>query len=437
MKYYCIGIKGAGMSTLASILYDLGNEVTGYDDTKEYKFTCDGLIKRNIEIYSDNEHPLDKDMIVTYSVAIPETHREIVRCKEQGLKIVKYNEIVGDITNMFTSICVTGTHGKTTTSSLIKHVLDNTIKTNYFIGDGTGFVSKDNKYFVIESDEFNRHFLAYHPSYTVITNIEEEHMEIYKDIDDLVNTFTTFANKTKNLIVACGDNKNIRRIKFEKDVIYYGFNKDNEYYIDNLAIDESGTSFDIYHHSQLVGNYKAQLYGEHMALNALASYIICSNLGIEDSKIKELFLTFKNAKRRFETTMVQGTTIIDDYAHHPTEIAVTLKAAKEKYKDKKVIAVFKPNTYSRTKDFYKEFQDALNIADKAYLTEIDCNRENPSDYEGVSSKMILDGLNNGEMVGEDTIGKFATTHKGDVIVFMSCASVSHLKENLINALNGE
>ena len=437
MKYYCIGIKGAGMSTLASILYDLGNEVTGYDDTKEYKFTCDGLIQRNIQIYSDNEHELDKDMIVTYSAAIPETHREIVRCQNLGLRIVKYNEIVGEITKMFTSICVSGTHGKTTTTSLIKHVLDNTIGTNYFIGDGTGHVTRDNKYFVIESDEFNRHFLTYHPSYTVITNIEEEHMEIYKDIDDLIETFTTFANKTQNLIVAFGDNKNIRRIKFEKNVIYYGFNKDNDYYIDNVVIDEFGTNFDIFHQTEFVGHYQVQLYGEHMALNALASYIICRNLGIEDSKIRELFLTFKNAKRRFETILVRETTIIDDYAHHPTEIAVTLKAAKEKYKDKNVIAVFKPNTYSRTKDFYKDFQDALNIADKAYLTEIDCNREDPADYPGVTSKIILDGLRNGEMVSEETIGNFAYTHKGDVIVFMSCASISHLKENLINALNGE
>ena len=123
MKYYCLGIKGAGMSTLANILYDLGNEVVGYDDVKDYKFTCEGLEKRGIEIFYDNTHPLDKDLIVTHSVALPYDHKELVRCREEGLTIKKYNEILGEITAMFDTVCVSGTHGKTTTSSLITHIL--------------------------------------------------------------------------------------------------------------------------------------------------------------------------------------------------------------------------------------------------------------------------------------------------------------------------
>ena len=206
MKYYCIGIKGTGMSTLAQILYDLGNEVSGYDDAKDYKFTEEHLRQRNIKIFYDQSAELTKDTIVTYSVACPLDHKELVRARQLGLTIKKYNEIVGDITNLFETICVSGTHGKTTTTSIIRHILEKTVGCNYFVGSGDGKVSKDNKYFVIESDEFNRHFLAYHPTYTVITNIEREHLECYKDIDDIRNTFEKFANKTKDLIVVCGDN---------------------------------------------------------------------------------------------------------------------------------------------------------------------------------------------------------------------------------------
>ncbi len=432
MKYYCIGIKGAGMATLACILNDLGNTVSGYDDVKEYKFTCDGLIERNIEIFYD-DHEIDKDTIVTYSVAVPLDHKELSRCRELGLKIVKYNEILGEITGMFESICVSGTHGKTTTSSLIKHVLDNVYKVNYFIGDGTGHAIKDNKLFVIESDEFNRHFLTYHPCYTVITNIEEEHMEIYKDLDDIVNTFETFAKKTKKKIVACGDNANIKRIKFDVPVIYYGLNKDNEYYVDNITTDTLGTNFDLYHNGELVDNITIPIFGQHNVLNTTAAIIICLEEKVEIGKIKELLKSFKNAKRRFETMEVGETTIIDDYAHHPTEIEVTLKAARDRYPTREIVALFKPNTYSRTKDFTKEFIDSLNIADKVYITEIDSNREKQEDYPGISSKMILDGLKNGEMIDEESVDKLLN-HKDSVIVFMSCASIAHIKEKLINLI---
>lgn len=216
MKYYCLGIKGAGMSTLANILYDLGNEVIGYDDVRDYKFTEEGLKKRGIKIFYDDSCDLDKDTIVTYSVALDINHKELQRVRNLGLKIMKYNDILGEITSQFETICVSGTHGKTTTSSLITHILDNVYKVNYFIGDGTGYADRNNKILVIESDEFNRHFLTYHPSYTVITNIELEHTEIYKDIDDIKSTFKQFADKTENVIVACGDNQHIRDINFVK-----------------------------------------------------------------------------------------------------------------------------------------------------------------------------------------------------------------------------
>jgi UDP-N-acetylmuramate--alanine ligase len=427
MKYYCLGIKGAGMATLANILYDLGNEVVGYDDCKDHKFTEEGLDKRGIKIYYDNTHSLDKDMILTHSVALKEDHREIVRAKEAGLQVKKYNEILGDITNMFESICVSGTHGKTTTSTMISHILDEVYKVNYFIGDGTGHAIKDNKIFVIESDEFNRHFLAYHPTYTVITNIELEHTEIYKDIEDIRNTFEIFANETKNTVVCCGDNENIRMLKLDKKPIYYGFNEDNDVYATNVVLTEDGSEFDLIYDKENVGHFKLPLFGKHMVLDAIAAIIICHLENVSYQKIEECLNEFHNAKRRFAIENLKDNVIIDDYAHHPTEIKVTLEAARQKYPDKELVALFKPNTYSRTQKFYKEFADALNIADKVYLTEIDCNREKPEEYGNVTSKAIFDLLNNGEMISEGQIDSLLKHHNA-VICFMSCASISHLKD---------
>ena len=436
MKYYCLGIKGAGMATLANILYDLGNEVEGYDDVVDHKFTEEGLDKRGIKIYHDNEHPLDKNMILTHSVALKEDHREIVRAKEAGLQIKKYNEILGDITNMFESICISGTHGKTTTSTMITQILNTVYNVNYFIGDGTGYADKNNKYFVIESDEFNRHFLAYHPSYTVITNIELEHTEIYKDIEDIRNTFELFANKTKNVVVACGDNENIRMLKINPKTIFYGFNEDNDVCAKNITLNENGSEFDLYVNKELKGHFHLPLFGKHMVLNALAAITICNLNGLSYEQINEALAHFHNAKRRFAIENVKDNVIIDDYAHHPTEIKVTLEAARQKYPNKELVALFKPNTYSRTQKFYKEFADALNIADKVYLTEIDCNREKKEEYGNVTSKVIFDLLNNGEMINENETDKLLK-HKNAVICFMSCASIAHLKDDYINKLNNQ
>ena len=430
MKYYCIGIKGSGMATLACLLSDLGYEVSGYDDTKDFKFTEKGLDLRNIKIYYDHSKEIDENTIITASKAFSLDHPEIKRILDEGYKLTPYNEIIGDLTNKFRTVSICGTHGKTTTSSMISHIVNNTLGCNYFIGDGRGHANKENDLFVIESDEFNKHFLAYHPSISVCTFIELEHTECYDGLEDIINSFSTFLNKSKELNVVCGDNSNIRKINFNNKVIYYGFNEDNEYVVKNVNVKEDGTYFDLYHNNELLTSLMVPVYGKHMALNAAAATIVSMYLGIELDKVKELFKSFKNAERRFQEEIVGDSVIIDDYAHHPTELKVTLEAAKAKYKDKKIIGIFKPNTYSRTKDFYKDFAAAMDISDYAYVTEIDCNREKAEDYPGVSSKLILDNTRNGKLLDENDISDLLT-HKGNVFVFMSCASISHLKEELI------
>ena len=434
MKYYCIGIKGTGMSTLAQILSDLGNEVSGYDDSRGHKFTQIGLEERNIPIYYDQNHDIDKDTIVTYSVAFKEDHREIQRVKKLGLQIKKYNEIVGDVVSMFTSIGVSGTHGKTTTSSIIRHILEDQMGCNYFIGAGDGYATKDNKYFVVESDEFNRHFTAYHPTYSIITNIEAEHLECYKDINDIRDTFEIFANNTGKLIVANGDNEEVKKINYKTPVKFYGFDESNDIVIKNANLSNRGSAFDLYIDGELFGKFDVPLYGKHMISDAAAAIAITKELGITKEQIENSLKTFKNAKRRFVEEKVKDAIIIDDYAHHPTEIKATLEAVKQKYPDKRLVAVFKPNTYSRTKDFTKEFIKVLSVADKVFLTEIDCNREKPEDYPGITSHIITDQIPGADIISEDTINKLEN-EKDSVVCFMSCAYVDKLIEAFKNIIS--
>ena len=432
MKYYCIGIKGTGMSTLAQILSDLGNDVSGYDDAKGHKFTQDGLEARNIPIYYDGNHEISPDTIVTYSVAFKEDHPEMKRVKSLGLTIKKYNEIMGDVIDEFTTVGVSGTHGKTTTSSIIRHLLENTVGCNYFIGAGDGHATKENKYYVVESDEFNRHFTAYHPTYSIITNIEAEHLECYKDVDDIRSTFEIFANQTKKLIVANGDNEEVRKINYKTKVLFYGFNENNDIVIKNVSLKENGSSFDLYINNELYGHFSIPLYGKHMVMDAAAAITMVKEIGLEKDTIEKILKTFKNAKRRFAEQRVGESIIIDDYAHHPTEIKVTLEAVKQKYPNKRLVVVFVPNTYSRTRDFKDEFIEAFKIADKTYLTEIDCNREKPEDYPGISSSIIISGLESGEIISESTIDKLLK-EKDSVVCFMGCAYV----DGLINAYKEE
>ena len=424
MKYYCIGIKGSGMSTLAQILYDLGNSVSGYDDHKGYKFTQKGIDDRNIKIYYGHDHDIDKDTIVTYSVAFKPDHPEMIRVKELGLTVKPYSEIMGDVIDMFESIGVSGTHGKTTTSSIIRHILEHSVGCNYFIGAGDGHATKDNKYFVVESDEFNKHFLHYKPTYSIITYIEEEHMECYKDLDDIKESFTKFANQTKDLVIANGDLENIRSLKIDK-TLYYGFDDNNDIVIKDAITTDKGSMFNLYDGDNLIGEFFIPLYGMHNVMNATAAILMAIYLKIDINKIKEALETFVNAARRFVLIEEKKNVIIDDYAHHPTEIKATLKAARNKYKDKKIIAIFKPNVYSRFVNFKDQYIEAFNEADYTYLTKVESNRERYEDYVGYDSNIITDVCSNCSLLDEKDMSVLKE-YKDVCFVVMSCADVANI-----------
>ncbi len=429
MKYFCVGIKGSGMSTLASILSDLGNEVAGYDDNQKHAYTQDGLEERGINIYYNQDHPIDPDTIVTYSKAFSNDHPEIKMLREKGLEFVEYNELLGKLTSMFNTVCVSGTHGKTTTSLMLSGIMNNTIGTNYFVGDGSGHATKENEHFVIESCEYMKHFLAYHPTVTIITNIELEHVECYNGIEDIRNTFQTLANRGKE-VIACGDDENIRLLNLTPNVTYYGFGENNDVRAINIEMGSFGSTYDVIYKGENLGKFHIPLTGKHMILNSLAAISTSLYYGIDLEHIKDNLSNFQSPKRRFKESFVGDNVVIDDYAHHPTELKVTIEAARAKYPDKQIIAIFKPNTYSRTEALEDGFVEALSTADVTYLTPIDCNREKQSDYPNVSSDNIVNRIPGAKLI-EDTNTQELLPYDNACILFMSCANIYSMKDKYI------
>ena len=427
MKYYFIGIKGSGMSTLANLLFDLGNSVIGYDDSVGYKFTMEGLEKRGIKIYHGNIYPtLDKDTIVTYTAAINESHHEVRRMKSLGHKIVSYKELMGRITSKFETTCICGTHGKTTTSLMISDILGKSLGCSQFVGDGSGFGNRRSNLLVMESCEYNKHFLSYYPYNTVITNIELDHTETYPTIDDMVDAFQLFVNRTRNQVIACGDDENVLKLSINHP-IYYGFNDNNDLQIKNKIVEDNKTKFDVYYQGEFFDYYEVNMFGNHLVLDAVGAIAVGIIYDIDKKIIKEVLENFVFAKRRFNETVIADNVIIDDYAHHPTEIKVTYDSAHEKYPDKKIIAVFMPNTYSRTEALFDDFVKGLSLYDKAYVTEIKCDREKQEDYPNINSTKLINKINNCEMISLETIDKLKDYHDS-VICFMSCANISPLIE---------
>ncbi|WP_336824762.1 UDP-N-acetylmuramate--L-alanine ligase [Sporosarcina sp. USHLN248] len=367
--FHFTGIKGSGMSSLAQILHDSSYEVQG-SDVEKYFFTEDPLHDRKIPIYPFDEKNIKPGMTVIAGNAFPDSHPEILKAKELGVEVIRYHKFLGTYMKQFTSIGVTGTHGKTSTTGLLAHVLSGSSPTSYLIGDGTGRGVENSEFFVFEACEYKRHFLAYEPDYAIMTNIDFDHPDYFKDLSDVMDAFGEMALKVKKGIIACGDDPQLQHIQANVPVVYYGFDDHNDFLARNIVKTESGSSFDVYVRNEFYYTFTVPQPGDHAILNALGVIALCHYEGIPVEVVRERLSNFHGVKRRFTVMESFGKVIIDDYAHHPTEIRVTLESARQKYPNKDIIAIFQPHTFTRTAALLSQFAESLSKADYVYLCDI-------------------------------------------------------------------
>lgn len=409
------------MSALAQIMHDLGYNVTG-SDKPDHFFTEAGLIEKGIPFHEFNPDMITKDMIIVQGNAFNDEHPEVKKAHELGLKIFTYQEMIAEITNNTKLVAVCGCHGKTTTTTMLKTVLE-PFGVNYLIGDGTGFAKKDNEYFALEACEYKRHFLAYNPYYTIVTNIELDHTDYYKDLDDVMDAFNEFVSKTRKAVIMCGDDENNRKIKTDKKVLYYGFNENNDVIVKNITHDEETTKADVYINGELYDTYTFPFVGDHLLLNVLGVITVCYLENLPKDTVRKQVSIIEHAKRRFIEEKFRNNIIIDDYAHHPTEVKVTIEAARKKYPDREIVALFKAHTRSRVQYFHKEFADALNLADKAFVLDIGEDRKELG-YDGVSCMDIIKDLKNGEYISLEEVDKLLPYKDTNaVLLFMSSKDI--------------
>ncbi len=384
-KIHFIGIGGSGMCPLAEILLSEGYEITGSDNNTGDNI--DKLRSLGVEITMGQkaENIAGAEMIV-YTAALLPDNVELVAAKKSGIPTFERSKLFGAITRMYNNcVGICGTHGKTTATSMLTQILitANADPTAVIGGklpliDSHGRVGKSET-MVCEACEFVDTFLDLSPDVAVILNIDADHLDYFKTVDNLIASFTKFANLATRLIIANGDDeKTMKSIKDinNKNIITFGFNESNDYYAKNVTFNRGAfPQFDVYHKGELLGNVSLNVPGKHNVLNAMAAVVAAVDVGADFDSIKKALLEFKGAGRRFEIIgEYNGVTIADDYAHHPAELKATLEAAmKMEYNE--VWAVFQPFTFSRTSMLLDEFADVLQIPQHTVLTEIMGSRE--------------------------------------------------------------
>lgn len=430
--YHFVGIKGSGMSALAQIMKELGYEVQGSDVEKHF-FTEEGLIEKGIKVLPFDENNIKEGMKVVKGASFNDDHVEIKKAMELGVPIFTYSELVGSLTKKFNTICIAGCHGKTTTTSMMAHVFSELKGANYLIGDGTGFSNRENDTFILESCEYRRHFLDYTPYYAIITNIDLDHVDYFKDIDDVIDAYNSYANNATKMVIACGNDPYTHYLDVKKPIFYYGIDEDNDIIAKNINYTKDGMTFEVFAEDNYYGFFDLPFYGKHMLLDALAVISVCYYERFDAKKVAKALKEFKGAKRRFTETSVLDNVIIDDYAHHPNEIKATIKAARQKYEDKKLVVIFQPHTFSRTKEFKDQFINVLDLADEAYVMDVHPARENQEDYPDINSDMIISKLKHGKKITIDD-SDLLKDYKNTVLLFMSPNDISKLENDTIEKM---
>jgi UDP-N-acetylmuramate--alanine ligase len=433
-----VGIGGIGMSGVAEILAGAGLSVSGCDLKRSA--ATDLLSSRGIQVTlgHDASHVHGNDLIVITS-AVHGEHPEIDAARAQGIRIMKRAEALGAIVNDKRSIGVAGTHGKTTTSALIAVVLeeaglDPTVLVGGMVRNlGTNAKRGASEYLVVEADEYDRTFHQLHPQIAVVTNIEPDHLEYYKSFEAIIEAFRIYVGGVKpgGVVIGCVDDEDVARLlrHAERRSVGYGLSEEADLRAVNLQYSERGSSFEV----PGVGFIKLFVPGEHNVLNALAAIAVARELGIEPHVIAAALAKFLGVDRRFQILGdYRGAIIVDDYAHHPTEIRATLQAARAGYPDRRIVALFQPHLYSRTRDFADDFAEALAVADVPIVTPIYAARE--QHHEGVSASLISDAaegvelldLTNAEIVKEMR----RRLQPNDIFIAMGAGDVHEIAEQL-------
>lgn len=438
---YFIGIGGIGMSALARHFKVLGKNVSGYDKTETHlskelesqgiKITYEDSLETIESIYLNPDNTL-----IVITPAIPKNHLQLNHFLNNSFVLKKRAEVLGLITKDTYCFAVAGTHGKTTTSAILAHILfQSGVDVTSFLGGilenyNSNLVGNGKTVSVVEADEFDRSFLHLHPDTACITSIDADHLDIYGDKNSIEQTFLEFSQKIKNI-------KNLFTpllVPFQS--VKIGINEKADIIANNITIEEGSYVFDINYYDEIINNVKFSLPGRHNLSNALMAFSMAKNYGVENSKIINALESFKGIKRRFSYIIKNEKLIfIDDYAHHPTEINAVFQAVSELYPNKKVLAVFQPHLFSRTRDFIDDFAKSLSQFENLFLMEIYPARELPID--GVNSNWLLEKITskNKKIVSKVSLINEIINENTEVLVTIGAGDIGEMildiKDNLL------
>ena len=404
---YFLGIGGIGMSAIARYFNTIGKNVAGYD--KVSKSLTDDLVNEGINIHFDDnieniseEYKNIENTLVVLTPAIPQNHKELNYFIDNGFDIKKRSEVLGIISQEKRCIAVAGTHGKTTITTMIAHLMrQSRMGCNAFLGGisknyKTSFlVDKDSKYVVVEADEFDRSFLQLNPQKAIITAVDADHLDIYSDENDLKNTFKQFVNQINpggKLIIKEGLNFEIPQ-RDDIEIYTYSLDKESDFRVENIRIENGLYVFDFIGIKGRIDNLKLGLPGLMNVENVIAAIGMATISGVHSDEISNSLEKFSGIERRFDYQIYRDDFVyIDDYAHHPEELKASIGSAKELFKNKKITGIFQPHLYTRTRDFVDEFAKSLDLLDEIILLEIYPAREKA--IQGVTSKIIFDKISN-------------------------------------------
>jgi len=441
---YFVGIGGTGMSGLAKILCEMNYKVAGSDIIESSN--TKRLEEMGIKIFIGHSRGNigDADLLVV-STAIPSNNPEVLEAKEKGINIIHRSDLLSKLMGLKKGIAVAGAHGKTTTSSMVAWILENSkLNPTVIIGGelndiGGNAILGSGEFLVAEADESDGSFLRLNPHIAVVTNIEDEHLDYYGSTENIKQNFIEFLNKVPKdgFSLIGSDNSNIVDImsSIDKKPITFGINTKANYMARNIIPNGIESTFDFIVNGNLVGRITLNIPGLHNIYNALAAAAVCYELDVNFKCIQKSFRSFKGIKRRFQLVGdFQDIKIIDDYAHHPTEINATLQAAKQ-CNPNRLIAVFQPHRYTRTRDFYREFGNVFNKADEIIVTEIFSAGEDP--INGVTSELIVDSVKKNElpvtyMQNKDDVTEYLynKVRPGDYVITLGAGDIWRTAHNL-------